>query len=432
MNKFICRSIIAGLAMIFFSFAGCSSNDEDMPREVTLVKEIEVPTSGTSNPIVPGQMIAVYGKGFTGSSEIWFHSSVKTKADNPVEFKAEIISVSDNGISFIAPKVSGQCDILLKLDGKTQTLGSAYIEEKNLDQLKEYTYVIGGIEDSPSVYQYIQGNDELQKKSDLKKGDVIKFALPGTNGNGKVYYFQRIDSSDKVSLCSYDLKINEEQVICSNWLNKFANDAAGQSIGMIEGGLCGVECSWEKGFEIIQFGKNGKNTIIKTYPTTQLVAGKQVVKFYCEDDNLLFNYDAETKCVLVTGSIQFEGEEDTSECLISLNIRTGDIKMIRDRQSKIWFQTLNTGEQILLLETEENKTTIKQINASTLETVSTLGVSNRYIFNPVYLEQSNEICWTSSDYGSAYYIMKYDLNTQKENITSCSLSYIETLFSIKY
>lgn len=403
-----------------------------MPGEVTLVKEIEVPTSGTSNPIVPGQMIAVYGKGFTGSSEIWFHSSVKTKADNPVEFKAEIISVSDNDISFIAPKVSGQCDILLKQDGKTQTLGSAYIEEKNLDQLKEYMYVIGGIEESPSVYQYIQGNDELQKKSDLKKGDVIKFALPGTNGNGKVYYFQRIDSSDKVSLCSYDLKINEEQVICSDWLNKFANDAAGQSIGMIEGSLCGVECSWEKGFEIIQFGKNGKNAIIKTYPTTQLVAGKQVVKFYCEDDNLLFNYDAETKCVLVTGAIQFEGEEDTSECLISLNIRTGDIKMIRNRQSNIWLQTLNTGKQILLLETEENKTTIKQINASTLETVSTLGVSNRYIFNPVYLEQSNEICWASSDYGSDYYIMKYDLNTQKENITSCSLSYIETLFSIKY
>ena len=34
-----------------------------MPGEVTLVKEIEVPTSGTSNPIVPGQMIAVYERG---------------------------------------------------------------------------------------------------------------------------------------------------------------------------------------------------------------------------------------------------------------------------------------------------------------------------------------------------------------------------------
>lgn len=136
---------------------------------------------------------------------------------------------------------------------------------------------------------------------------------------------------------------------------------------------------------------------------------------------------------MVTGSIQFKGEDDTSECLISLNIKTGEIKMIRDEQSKIWFQTLSTGKQILLLETdtEIDETTIKTINPVTLEVGNTLDVVKQYILHPVYNAQSNSICWKKHN-ESEYCIMKYSLEDKTTSKTIASLPYIEALFSIKY
>lgn len=426
------------MVVLCLNFSACSTDKEDVPGIGDEIQEIEVPSSDATNPVVAGQMLVIHGEGFKANSEIWIQSSTVTKAEAQ-GIKTEVMSVSENGISFITPKMSGQCDILLKQEGKSQTLGSVYMEERDLKSLPEYLYAIGGLdEDSPSLYKCNLSNGSFQKVSDLQKGDVIKFALSGTNGNGIVYYFQDAPTSDKeqkVSLCSYDLKTNKKQVICSDWLTKFNNAATGQAIGMIEGSLCGVECSLEKGFEIIQFGNNGKRTLIKTFPNNKLVAGKEVIEFYCEDDNLLFNYDSSTKSVLVTGSIQFKGEEHASECLLSLNIKTGEIKMIRDEQDVIWFQTLNTGTQMLLLETntEIDETTIKAINPETLESGIALDVVKQYILHPVYNEQSNSICWEKrNELGHGHDIMTYSLATKKVSTTTTSLPYIETLFSIRY
>lgn len=426
------------MVVLCLNFSACSTDKEDVPGIGDEIQEIEVPSSDATNPVVAGQMLVIHGEGFKANSEIWIQSSTVTKAEAQ-GIKTEVMSVSENGISFITPKMSGQCDILLKQEGKSQTLGSVYMEERDLKSLPEYLYAIGGLdEDSPSLYKCNLSNGSFQEVSDLQKGDVIKFALSGTNGNGIVYYFQDAPASDKeqkVSLCSYDLKTNKNQVICSDWLTKFNNAATGQAIGMIEGSLCGVECSLEKGFEIIQFGNNGKRTLIKTFSNNKLVAGKEVIEFYCEDDNLLFNYDSSTKSVLVTGSIQFKGEEHASECLLSLNIKTGEIKMIRDEQDVIRFQTLNTGTQMLLLETntEIDETTIKTINPETLESGIALGVVKQYILNPVYNEQSNSICWEKrNQLGHGHDIMTYSLATKEVSTTTTSLPYIETLFSIRY
>lgn len=429
-------SIIAGLAMIFFFVASCDAGKEDVPENGGEIQKVGVPTSDAANPIIAGQMVVIHGEGFKTDSEIWIQSSITTRTEGK-GIKAEVISVSENGISFITPKMSGQCDILLKQGGKSQTLGSVYMEERDLESLPEYLYAIGGRdEDSPSLHKYNLSNGSFQKVSDLQNGDVIKFALSGTNGSGIVYYFQDTPASakeQKVSLCGYDLKTNKAQVICSDWLTKFNNATTGQAIGMIEGSLCGVECSWEKGFEVIQFGNNGTKTLIKTFPASQLVAGKEVIRFYCEDDNLLFNYDSSSKSVLVTGFIQFKGEDDTSECLISLNIKTGEIKMIRDEQSKILFQTLNTGKQILLLETntEKDETTIKTINPETLESGTTLDVVQQYILHPVYNKQSNSIYWDKRN-KLGYGIMRYSLEDKTVSKSTASLPHIEALFSIRY
>lgn len=143
MNNKSKLNIIAGLAMIFLFVTSCNTEKEDVPEKGDEIQKVEVPSSDTTNPITAGQMIVIHGEGFTENSEIWIQPSTVTKAEGK-EMKAEIISVSENGISFITPKVSGQCDILLRQGGKSQTLGSVYMEEKDLESLSEYMYIIGG------------------------------------------------------------------------------------------------------------------------------------------------------------------------------------------------------------------------------------------------------------------------------------------------
>ena len=129
-------NIIAGLAMIFLFVTSCDTEKEDVLEKGDEIQKVEIPSSDATNPIVAGQMIVIHGEGFTANSEIWIQPSPVTKAEGK-EVKAEIISVSENGISFITPKVSGQCDILLRQNGKSQTLGSIYMEEKDLESLSQ-------------------------------------------------------------------------------------------------------------------------------------------------------------------------------------------------------------------------------------------------------------------------------------------------------
>ncbi|MEI3321873.1 MAG: hypothetical protein V8R92_02850, partial [Eubacterium sp.] len=108
-------------------------------------------------------MIVIHGEDFTENSEIWIQPSPVTKAEGK-EMKAEIISVSENGISFITPKVSGQCDILLRQGGKSQTLGSVYMEEKDLrESFRVYVYYRGAEENSLSLHKYDQSNNLFRK-----------------------------------------------------------------------------------------------------------------------------------------------------------------------------------------------------------------------------------------------------------------------------
>lgn len=108
--------------------------------------------------------------------------------------------------------------------------------------------------------------------------------------------------------------------------------------------------------------------------------------------------------------------------------------MIRDEQSNVWFQTLQAGSQMLLLEITKriDKTTIKTLNPATLESKDSFLVE-QYLFHPVYGKQSNSIYWWSqSNDSSSDGIMKYSLDTHTVGETTVSLPYIEALFSIKY
>ena len=438
MNKLFNVSTMPLLGMVFLFMAACS-DDADNSDPNNDIQNIEMPSSGAESPIVSGKLVVIRGNGFSENSEIWFQTSSRSG-----EKKADVISYSDESISFIAPNMTGNCDVILRQEGKEKTLGQMFLEEKDVDNMNDYTYAAGynvvDFEDNentfPILYVFDRQSGDFEKKNELPNGEIIKFILAENNGNQNIYYFKRcLPISKEVSLYKYNLAKQEEKKVCANWLNKFYNASPGMAIGMIENTLCGLEASVDKGFEIVSFDDNGKTTLLKKAFPYDRINGKYVTQFYYEDDNLLFNYDSKSRCVLVTGSIRFEDDRESFDCLLSLNMKTGDIKLLRDEQNDAYYyEVLNTKQGFVLLEIGKDidKTIVKTINPETLETTSILAEIDEYITSAIYNEKTNSIYWESSNGTSEDYVMEYNFDSKEVSVSNSSLPYIEALFSIKY
>lgn len=472
--------------MVFFLLVSCSDNNapDKTPKgekgEKGDIENVKMPSSDASAPIISGQMIVIRGAGFNENSKIWLQSSAKTRVSG---VQADIISYSDESISFIAPQMSGNCSVVLDQDGNTQELGQVYLEERDLTNLPEYIYAIGyaigypqdsnsavSPEESSSstrsnkinsqfLYLYDSQNRTLKKTNGLPQGEIIRFALPENDGNGNVYYFKSLQETkqetERVGLYSYNIKSKTEKLVCMDWSNKFTyNKAPGVAIGTIENTLCGVEVSKNKRFEVVSFEDNGETTPLRKAFPYDKIDGKNVSQFYCEDDYLIFTYDKTSRCVLFPGIIRFEGE-DVSICVLSLNMRTGDIKVLRGEQDTSYYAILATKQGVVLVEFKEDskresdvaeggddsenmsmtrserKTILKLINPETLKTISVLDKVDQEIIAPTYNEKNNSIYW-SGDKETSDYVFEYNLDSKQVKVSDNSLPYIETLFSIKY
>ena len=504
MKTSIFGNTIALWGMVFLLLASCSDDNAPDTKPGGNIENVEMPSSDASAPIISGQMVVIRGTGFNENSKIWLQGPAKTKASG---VQADIISYSDESISFIAPQMSGNCSVILEQDGQTQELGQIYLEERDLTNLSEYIYAVGYAKDpdsedavspgesssttrsgetnSPILYLYDTQNGTFEKTCELPQGEIIKFALPENNGNGNTYYFKYLPETEQVGLYGYDIKEQTEKLVCMDWLYEYngmgdddsempssstdmgssnvgsttqtrsGGTSPGMAIGIIENTLCGVEASIDRGFEIVSFGDDGKTTLLKKAFPYDKIDGRYVTQFYCEDDNLIFTYDKESRCVLLPGNIRFEGDDDSYSCVLSLNMRTGDVRVLRDEQDTYFFEVLATKQGVVLVATDKEsdsgsvvvggsdsenmpktrsagKTILKLINPETLETVSVLDEVNQYIVYSIYNEKNNSIYWSSSNGTSEDYVFEYNLDSKQVNISDNSLPYIETLFSIKY
>ncbi len=100
-------------------FCGCDKDDVPCP-----VTEISVPASSAENPVQPGSSVTIKGKGFTDTSEIWLRGT-----DHAAEVHVEITDISTASLTFTAPEVSGEQNVILKQDGGEWSLGKLYFVE---------------------------------------------------------------------------------------------------------------------------------------------------------------------------------------------------------------------------------------------------------------------------------------------------------------
>lgn len=104
-------------------FCGCDKEEggDNLPCPVT---EVSVPASSEENPVSPGSSVTIQGQGFTANSEIWLRAMTRA-----VDVQAEVTDVTATTVTFTAPEVSGEQNILLKQDGGEWILGVLHFPE---------------------------------------------------------------------------------------------------------------------------------------------------------------------------------------------------------------------------------------------------------------------------------------------------------------
>lgn len=117
------KNLLFILSMLIFIVA-CDKDDEN-GNDILPIKGLELPSS--TSPIKSGATVTIKGEGFTKASEIWFRTDV-TKAATEKDVKAVILEVTTIGISFTAPAVYGNQDVLLKENGREYFLGKMVFE----------------------------------------------------------------------------------------------------------------------------------------------------------------------------------------------------------------------------------------------------------------------------------------------------------------
>ena len=104
-------------------FCGCDKEEggDNLPCPVT---EVSVPASSEENPVSPGSSVTIQGQGFTANSEIWLRAITRA-----ADVQAEVTDVTATTVTFTAPDVSGEHNILLKQDGGEWILGVLHFPE---------------------------------------------------------------------------------------------------------------------------------------------------------------------------------------------------------------------------------------------------------------------------------------------------------------
>ena len=104
-------------------FCGCDKEEggDNLPCPVT---EVSVPASSEENPVSPGSSVTIQGQGFTANSEIWLRAITRA-----ADVQAEVTDVTATTVTFTAPDVSGEQNILLKQDGGEWILGVLHFPE---------------------------------------------------------------------------------------------------------------------------------------------------------------------------------------------------------------------------------------------------------------------------------------------------------------
>lgn len=180
------------VSLLALTAVSCDKDDTVGGLPVT---NIELPASSASEPLTEGSIATIKGKGFTSESRIWFAPSAKS-VDGSVQ--AEITQVTESGISFVVPALSGNYDVTLQQGGNTFALGTLALLKNPVTGIvlpvsdaahpliQGNTATIGGsgFTSESEIWIALAANDDEAVEAEVVSatGQGLTFVVPSLNG----------------------------------------------------------------------------------------------------------------------------------------------------------------------------------------------------------------------------------------------------------
>lgn len=416
--KQILMTALTAVAVLLSSCSKDGNAPNPMPDPTNPITGLEMPASSADQPVMAGTTVSIKGAGFTASDEIWFAA---TKASG--EVKAEGVTATATGLSFIAPSMDGETSVTLKRAGKSYPLGKMFFATKGVTPLTEHVYVVKETDAGCEFFEY-----------DLDKGTFTSvFQLPVTASLGFVsdnrsnIYYVANDYTEPGNNYQYVARCNlneKKEVRMSNKL-----EGGYTSIGMIDNVLHLMKYDKATGYNLMSVTDDGKETLVKAFG--QLL--DQNYKFFEEDDNIRFIYDVASKSIVLAGGSEYKGGENWLSTILAFSMETGVITIKNDPNTDNWFDLAKTATGVLLFnyqaDEEVFKTRIDYIEPTTLANKSAVATVNCLFNVPVYVSSKN-ILLGVDDARHPCSVMSYDLTTKnlKQIAGSDHCGYVFTMF----
>lgn len=405
--------LLTAIAAVAVLLSACSKDDNGTDP-TSPITGLEMPASSAEQPVSAGAIVSIKGTGFTASDEIWFAAAVKASG----EVKAEGVTVTATGLSFIAPAMDGETSVTLKQAGKSYPLGKMFFATKGENPLTEHVYTVKETDAGCEFFEY-----------DLDKGTFTSaFKVPAymtgvvADNRSNIYYLAyEIDGSRYMFLSYYNLNEKQEVRLISQ-----LDDA---SIGMIDNKLHMLRYDETKGSDLVSIDDDGKETLVKSFgqlpdPNYRFYGGEMAQ----------FIYDATSKSIVLAGSSEYDGGDGSRKVtytIISFSMETGTITTKHRPDSEpnsntsTWFNLAQTNTGILSFtiqntwsttsadaDTEVGKTIIDYIDPVTLVKKSEVATIDYEFDRPVYVAGKNMLLGIDSRKYEPSILLSYDLTAK--------------------
>lgn len=424
--------LMTALTAVAVLLSSCSKDDNGNGTDPTSpITGLEMPASSAEQPVSAGATVSIKGTGFTASDEIWFSTAVKASG----EVKAEGVTVTATGLSFIAPAMDGETSVTLKQAGKSYPLGKMFFATKGENPLTEHVYVVKETDAGCEFLEYDLDKGAFKSVFRLLMTDPLGFV---SDNRSNVYYVAN-DYTDKENNYQYLACCNMNEKKEVRMTNKI--EGGYSSIGIIDNLLHMIRYDEAKGYNLVSIADDGKETLVKAFGQLP----DQKYRFFGNED-IRFIYDMASKTIVVAGESEYNGGEDVASTILSFSLETGVITAKHEVEPNddtgLWFDFAKTNTGVLLFanmntctgDTEEThtdvgKTIITYINPATLAPLSEVATLDCAFTNSAYVVAKNILLGVDGNHGTTY-LRSYDLTTKnlKQVDGGEDFGYVFTMF----
>lgn len=423
--------LLTAIAAVAVLLSACSKDDNgDGTDPTSPITGLEMPVSSADQPVAVGATVSIKGSGFTASDEIWFSAAAKASG----EVKAEGVTVTATGLSFIAPAMDGETSVTLKQASKSYLLGKMFFATKSVTPLTEHVYVVKETDAGCEFFEY-----DLDKGTFTSVFKLPVFVRSVVGGDRSNIYYTSYELDGRDMFLSY-YNLNEKKEV--RLLSKLGMDNT--SIGMINNQLHMMIYDETKGYDLVSIDDDGKETLVKAFG-------------YLPDPNYIFYggemaqfiYDVASKSIVLAGSSEYNGGKNLTSTILSFSMETGVITAKHEPDSEpssntsTWFNLAQTNTEILSFtiqntwsttsadaDTEVGKTIIDYIDPVTLVKKSEVATVNCEFDKPTYVASKNMLLGIDARKYEPFILFSYDLTTrnlkQVEGGENCG--YMFTMF----